>query len=140
MQNTRILLADDNPAILDSVARILRAKFIITGVFTNSRSLLENVIWLMPDIIILDISMGDLSGIEVARCLKRMHCQAKVIFLTVHDDFDFIQAAFAVGAAAYVPKSGVHNDLITAIRAASHNMLFYPQALLSAHLAGTGSR
>ena len=137
MQATRLLLADNNPAVLASVVRILQTDFIITGAFTEGKSVLEKVIWLNPDVIILDISMGDLSGLDVARCLKDMHCQAKLIFLSVHDDIDFVQAAFTVGAAAYVPKSALNTDLVAAIAAASHDMLFYPKILLDAHLLAT---
>lgn len=139
MQGTRLLLADDNPAVLDSVVRILQTDYVITGAFTDGKSVLEKVIWLKPDVIILDISMGDFSGLDVARCLKDMHCQAKLIFLSVHDDIDFVQAAFSVGAAAYVIKSALTGDLVAAIAAASHNMLFYPRILLDAHLLATGS-
>lgn len=134
MQGIRLLLADDNQAILDSVVRILQTDFIISGAFTDGRSVLERVIWLNPDVIILDISMGDLSGLDVARCLKDMRCHAKLIFLSVHDDIDFVQAAFTLGADAYVPKSALNSDLVAAIAAASHNMLFYPKILLDAHL------
>ena len=137
VQGTRLLLADDNQAVLDSVVKILQTDFIITGAFTDGKSVLDKVIWLNPDIIILDISMGDVSGLDVARCLKNLHCQAKLIFLSVHDDIDFVQAAFTLGAAAYVPKSVLNSDLVAAIAAASHNMLFYPKILLDAHLLVT---
>lgn len=137
VQGTRLLLADDNQAVLDSVVRILQNNFIITGAFTDGRSVLEKFIWLKPDVIILDISMGDLSGLDVAKCLKDMHCHAKLIFLSVHDDIDFVGAAFALGADAYVPKSALNSDLVAAIAATSHNMLFYPRTLLDAQLLVT---
>lgn len=139
VQGIRLLLADDNRAVLDSVVRILQSDFIITGAFTDAKSVLEKVIWLNPDIVILDISMGELSGLDVARCLKEMRCRAKLIFLSVHDDIDYVQAAFTLGAAAYVPKSALNSDLVTAIAAATHGMLFYPQILLDSHLLAANS-
>lgn len=139
VRNTRILLADDNQAILGSVVKILQSDFVIAGAFTDGRSVLEKVGRLTPDIIILDISMGELSGLEVARSLRGMNCQAKLIFLTIHDDIDFVQAAFILGAAAFVLKSAVASDLVAAIHAASHNMLFYPDVLLDVRLAVASS-
>lgn len=137
VQGTRLLLADDNQAVLDSVVRILQTDFIITGAFTNGKSVLEKVVWLNPDVIILDISMSDISGLDVARCLKDMRCQAKLIFLSVHDDIDFVQAAFTLGAAGYVLKSALSGDLVAAIAAASHDMLFYPKILLDSRSLAT---
>ena len=68
-----------------------------------------------PDLIILDISLGDMTGFEVARRLKKSGNTAKIIFLTVHEDIDFVRAAFDLGASGYVFKSRISSDLITAI-------------------------
>ncbi len=70
---------------------------------------------LNPDLIILDISLGDMAGFEVARRLKKAGVPAKVIFLTVHENIDFVRAAFDVGAVGYVYKSRISSDLIDAI-------------------------
>lgn len=129
MRQARLLLADDNPAILEIVVQSLQTDFVIAGTFTDGHSVLREFARLSPDVIILDISMDDLSGFEVARRLKEMNCQAKLIFLTVHEDLDFVQAAFAMGAAAYVFKSEVHSNLIPAIHAVLTDSLFYPKVL-----------
>jgi DNA-binding NarL/FixJ family response regulator len=133
MERIRLLLADDSPAILDLVVKMLKANFVITGAFTDGKSVLQEFPTLLPDVIILDISMGDVSGIEVARRLRELDCKAKLIFLTVHEDVDFVRAALAVGASGYVFKSAVNCDLVAAIYAASQNKLFYPSALRSVH-------
>jgi len=131
MERIRFLLADDSPAILDMVVKMLKANFVITGAFTEGKSVLQEFPTLLPDVIILDISMGDVSGIEVAKRLKELDCKAKLIFLTVHEDVDFVRAALAAGASGYVFKSAVNYDLVPAIYAASQDKLFYPSALQS---------
>jgi DNA-binding NarL/FixJ family response regulator len=68
-----------------------------------------------PDLVILDISLGDLTGFEVAKRLKDIGCPAKIIFLSVHEDIDFVNAAFELGACGYVFKSRITADLTKAI-------------------------
>ena len=133
MERVRLLLADDNPAILDIVVKMLTANFVIAGAFTDGESVLQTFPYLMPDVIVLDISMGDVNGIEVARRLREMDCKAKLIFLTVHEDIDFVRAAMAAGASGYVFKSAANSDLVAAINAALEGKLFYPSALQNVH-------
>jgi DNA-binding NarL/FixJ family response regulator len=82
-------------------------------------SVLDQIDAISPDIAILDISLGDLTGFEVARRLRDRGCPAKIIFLTLHEDADFVKAAFALGASGYVFKSRVTEDLIRAVDAVS---------------------
>jgi DNA-binding NarL/FixJ family response regulator len=133
MEPIRLLLADDSPAILEMVVKMLKTNFVITGAFTDGESVLQEFSALMPDVIVLDISMGNVSGLDVARRLKEMDCKAKFIFLTVHEDPDFVLAAMAVGASGYVFKSAINRDLVEAIQAVSEDQLFYPGALRSVH-------
>jgi len=127
-QALRILLADDNPAILDVVSRELQKDFVIVGAVPNGRSVLREAPDLKPDLIILDISMGDLNGFEVTRRLKAGQCPSKIIFLTVHEEFEFIRAAFDAGASGYVFKSRLSNDLRAAIEAIRAGKVFIPEA------------
>jgi DNA-binding NarL/FixJ family response regulator len=96
---------------------MLRAKYEVAAALSNGASALDEIAGLDPDIVILDISLGDLSGFEVARCLKRNNCPAKIIFLTMHECPDFMNAAFEVGASGYVFKSRATPDLTNAIEA-----------------------
>jgi DNA-binding NarL/FixJ family response regulator len=113
----RVLLADDNPEILETISEILGRDCLILGAVMDGQSVLRDALALRPDVIVLDISLGDLTGIEVARHLHDMGCKAKIVFLTVHENPDFIRAAFEAGASAYVFKSALGTDLLEAIEA-----------------------
>jgi DNA-binding NarL/FixJ family response regulator len=89
---------------------------------------------LRPDVIVLDISIGKLSGIEVARHLRDSGCHSKIVFLTVHEDSDFLSAAMGVGGSAYVVKSRLNTDLISAIAAVLCGKVFVSPCLLYQHL------
>jgi DNA-binding NarL/FixJ family response regulator len=84
-----------------------------------------------PDVIVLDVSMGDLNGFDVTRQLRASQSTAKIIFLTVHEDFEFIRAAFDAGASGYVFKSRMNTDLRAALEAIKNGKVFIPDASLS---------
>jgi DNA-binding NarL/FixJ family response regulator len=111
----RLVLADDNPEVLETLIDMLQPAFEIAGAFPNGMSLLQHSPALNPDLIVLDISLGDITGFEVAKRLRRSGCPAKIIFLTVHENIDFVQAAFDLDASGYVFKSRITTDLIDAI-------------------------
>ncbi len=115
MSAIRLLLADDNPEVLETLTDLLQPAYDIAGAFSDGTSLLQQIGALNPDLIILDISLGDMTGFEVARRLKKSGCPAKIIFLTVHENIDFIRAAFDLDASGYVFKSRISSDLVDAI-------------------------
>jgi DNA-binding NarL/FixJ family response regulator len=110
-----LLLADDNPELLSTLVEMLQTKYKIAAALPNGKSVLDQIGMLVPDLVILDVSLGDLTGFEVARRLKESGVRAKIIFLTVHEDIDFVSAAFDVGVSGYVFKSRVSQDLTRAI-------------------------
>lgn len=112
----RVLLADDLPEMLERATQLLRNDFDIVARAQNGQEALDGAVSLNPDLLVLDISMPILNGIEVASRLRESGCQAKVIFLTVHEDRDYVEAAFSVGALGYVLKSHIALDLISAVR------------------------
>jgi DNA-binding NarL/FixJ family response regulator len=118
MRKMRILLADDHPAIRDLVEALLQPTFDTVGSVPNGETLVEAALRLQPDVIITDISMPILSGIEAARKLKHSGSRAKVIFLTVHSDSDFVRLCLEAGASGYVVKPRMDTDLLPAIREA----------------------
>lgn len=126
IKRPRLMLADDNPSVLDLVEGMLKEQFVITGTCSDGDSVLREVSMLKPDVVVLDISMGETNGFEVARQLKEMNCPAKVVFLSVHEDLEFVRAAADVGALAYVCKSSINNDLVDAIYSATVNKMFFP--------------
>ena len=110
-----ILLADDNAALLMTLVEMLQTDYKVVAALPSGSSVLAQVATLCPDLIILDVSLGDLTGFEVAKRLRESGCPAKIIFLTVHEDVDFVSAAFDLGASGYVFKSRVTEDLSLAI-------------------------
>jgi DNA-binding NarL/FixJ family response regulator len=105
-------------------------RYQVVAAVPDGASVLREYSRLRPDIIILDISMQDLSGIDVAQQLRDSGCSAKIIFLTVHDDSDFLNAAMGAGGSAYVVKSRLNIDLISAITAVLANKHFVSENLL----------
>lgn len=130
MSRVSILLADDNSAVLNNVTRVLRAKYDIVAAVKDGASVLQEFPRLRPDVIVLDISIGDVNGIDVARQLRDSGCRSKIVFLTVHEDSDFVNAAMSTGASAYVVKSRLSTDLISAIEAVLAGKLFVSGSLL----------
>ena len=118
MNKNRIFLADDHPAMLDKIADLLEGTYEIVGTASDGRTAMNEVIRQRPDVLLTDISMRDMNGIEAAKNLILMEIKTKIIFLTVHDDPDFAKAALATGAAGYVIKSHMATDLFPAIREA----------------------
>jgi DNA-binding NarL/FixJ family response regulator len=120
----RVVLVDDNAAILETLAELLPRDFTIAGMFSTGASLLASVETLSPDIILLDISLGDMTGFDVAKRLKSIAPAVKVIFLSVHETPDFVRAAFDLGGFGYVFKSQITPDLIEALISVSRGMPF----------------
>ncbi len=118
MAKTRILLADDHPAVLDKLAHLLGDAYEVVGSVSNGQAAVDAAVRECPDVVLMDISMPVMNGIEAAEQLIRMRTKAKIVFLTVHDDPDFVRAALATGAAGYVLKSLMATDLFPAIREA----------------------
>ncbi len=114
----RLLLADDHPAILRKVADLLADEYEIVGSVSDGQALVDAAAERQPDVILLDISMPLMNGIEAAEQLVQRGTRAKIVFLTVHDDPDFVRAALATGASGYILKSHIATDLIPAIREA----------------------
>lgn len=114
----RVVLADDLPEMLQKVTQLLQNDFDVVGSAQNGQEAIEAAKTLNPDLLVLDISMPILNGIQVASRLRDSGCRAKVIFLTVHEDRDYVEAAFSVGALGYVLKSRVATDLMLAAQEA----------------------
>jgi DNA-binding NarL/FixJ family response regulator len=135
VQNTTILLSDDNSAILDHVGKMLEKEknYKVVAAISDGTVVVREYLRLRPDVIILDISMGDLSGIDIARELRDSGCRAKIIFLTVHEDSDYLNAGMGAGGSAYVVKSRLSQDLLFAIKAVLSDKIFVSPTLLYGH-------
>jgi CheY-like chemotaxis protein len=111
----RVLLVDDNDAILARAGEVLTPACVIAGKAQNGKAAFESAEILQPDVIVLDISMPDMTGFEVAAHLRQTGSTAAIVFLSVHDDDEYLQAARGAGAVGYVVKSRLASDLLPAV-------------------------
>lgn len=123
MIRRRILLVDDNTAILEQIRRTLEARYEIVAAVTSSAEAMEKLS-LAPEVIVLDISMGQESGIDLAKQIREYNPLPRIVFLTVYGDQDFVVAALSVGALAYVVKPRLTTDLVLAIESAAQGKVF----------------
>jgi two-component system response regulator EvgA len=113
-----ILVADDHEEVRRTVASILADEFRIVAMAENGLQVIELALSAHPDVMVLDISMPVVNGIETAIRVKALGCPSKALFLTADDDSDFAEAAMSIGALGYVLKANLFTDLIPAIRCA----------------------
>jgi len=129
----RILLADDHKEIRDRAVRLLEPEFEVVGAVADGHALVRVSAQLKPDVCIIDISMPYLNGIEAAIKLRENGSEARIVFLTVNEDSDFVRAALKTGALGYVVKSRMATDLCLAINGAIRGHLFVsPSCIFSA--------
>ncbi|MGC2529474.1 MAG: response regulator transcription factor [Candidatus Acidiferrum sp.] len=119
-----MLLADDHRGLLEIIQSLLKIEVEIVGCVSDGESLFDTAMELDPDIIVTDISMPRLSGLEAVDRLRESGCSSKVVFLTAHSDPDFVAAALRTGAFGYVLKTVVVKDLLFAIREANEGRVF----------------
>ena len=117
MPKPRILIADDHALVIEGFRRILAERHEMVGMAGDGYALLAAAKTVQPDIVILDISMPLLNGIDTARQLKKLCPTAKIIIVTMHSGSDYVRAAFEAGASAYVLKGSAVDELELAIRA-----------------------
>lgn len=129
MSKIRVFLADDHETVLARVRTILGEKFDIVGVASNGRDAVAEVRRLDPDVLVIDISMPVLDGLQAASQLQAANCRTKTVFLTVHKDHDFVAAAISAGALGYVTKSDVTTDLVPAIHEVLDGRLYISRSI-----------
>ena len=112
----RVLLVDDNGDMLTDLRDELSAEFEIAGTAENGEEAVREVFRLDPDIVVLDITMPVMNGLQVASLLREKRPATKILFLTIHEEPEYISAAFSAGACGYVTKRRLASDLRVAIR------------------------
>ena len=118
MKKPRVLLADDHKIVIEGLKSLLRDEFEIVGSVEDGRALVEQASTLYPDVIVADISMPQLNGIEAARQIKKTDKNIKIVFLTMHPDATYAANAFEAGASGFVLKHSASSELIRAIHEA----------------------
>jgi CheY-like chemotaxis protein len=120
----RILVADDHAGMRERVSTLLDSHFDVVATVSDGQAAVDATARLKPDLVLLDILMPKMDGISAARELKRQGHGAKVVFLSVQQDEEFVAAAFDSGATGYVFKSRMHSDLVWAIDRALAGEIF----------------
>jgi Response regulator containing a CheY-like receiver domain and an HTH DNA-binding domain len=115
MTRPRVLLADDHTLVLEGFRRIVEQRCEVVGTVEDGRALLDAAARLRPDLILLDISMPLLNGIDAARQVKKLVPEVKLIFVTMHADPAYVSEAFKAGASAYLLKRSAARELDQAI-------------------------
>ncbi|HLK68230.1 MAG TPA: response regulator transcription factor [Bryobacteraceae bacterium] len=133
MNKPRLLLADDHTILLEGLKALLGAEFDVVATASDGRAVLEAAEKHRPNLIVLDISMPGLNGIEAARRLMESDPDAKVIILTMHADLSFVTAAFEAGVSGYVLKQSAATELITALHEVDSGRR-YLSSMIQAHL------
>jgi DNA-binding NarL/FixJ family response regulator len=114
----KVLLADDHPPLLEAATNLLKPHYDLVGIATDGAMLVSETLRLRPDVIVTDITMPVVSGIDAVIQLRKSRSSAKVVFLTVHSEEEFLKACMAEGALGYVLKSRMKTHLVPAIDAA----------------------
>jgi DNA-binding NarL/FixJ family response regulator len=125
----RVVLADDHREVIAKIRGVLGDEFEIIEAAENGNQAVIAVLELQPDVFVTDISMPVLNGLQAARRIQKTNSRVKIIFLTIHEDRDFIAAAFSAGATGYVTKRRLSTDLVVAIQEALKGHTFVSDSI-----------
>ena len=142
MKRPRILLADDHRIVAEGLRSLIEPEYELAGIVEDGRAMVEAAAQLKPDVIIADISMPLLNGIEALREIRKTDKQARVIFLTMHPDVAYAVSAFEAGAKGYVLKHSAPTELNDAIRDVLRGKQYITPLLANDYIKGRkkGSR
>jgi DNA-binding NarL/FixJ family response regulator len=115
LKRPRVLLADDHKMLTDALKGVLEPRYEVVGIVPNGRALLEFAGKLQPDVVILDIAMPELNGLDAARQLKIAMPKVKLIFITMNEDPYLVGEAFRAGGSAFLHKQGAALELMDAV-------------------------
>lgn len=142
MRRPRILLADDHRLVREAFAQLLEADCDVVGTVADGRALLDAAAELRPEIVVLDIGMPVLNGLDAARRLKRLMPEVRLIFLTVSEDPDLAAEAFRAGASGYLLKNSAASELLSAVQEVSQGRSYVTplatQGLVGSFLRSSG--
>jgi DNA-binding NarL/FixJ family response regulator len=116
MKRPRVILADDHTLILDALKNMLEPEFEVVGMFADGRALMEGAPGLHPNVIVLDIAMPAMNGLNAGKRLKQAMPLVKLVYLTMNHDPDMAGEAFRLGASGYLLKNSAATELQNAIR------------------------
>jgi len=134
MKRARILLADDHTLTLEGICAVLEPHHEIVGMVMDGRALLDAALRLKPDLIVLDITMPLLNGIDAAVQIKKSLPGVKLLFVTMHVNPAYLEAALNAGGTGYVLKSAAREELLEAINSVLNGRIYVTSSLSSEHL------
>jgi len=134
MKRARILLADDHTLTLEGIRAVLEPHHEIIGMVTDGRALLDAALRLEPDLVVLDITMPLLNGVDAAVQIKKSLPGVKLLFLTMHVNPAYLEAALNAGATGYVLKTAAREELLDAIKSVLNGRIYVTSSLSSEHL------
>lgn len=129
MSKTTVLLADDHKIVLEGLKGLLEDEYEIVGAVADGRELIEQAQKLSPDVIVADVGMPMLNGIDAAGQIIKAHPKARIVFLTMHQDAMYAKEAFDAGALGFVLKHSAPSELKTAIEEAMKGNTFISPAI-----------
>ena len=124
MSETRILLADDHVIVLEALKKLVESRWRVVGTATDGRSLITAAEKLLPDVVVADINMPNLNGMEACDQLKKKLPETKIIFLTVNEDAQMAEEAIRRGASGYLLKKAAASELFKAIQTAMAGRIY----------------
>jgi len=134
MTRTRILLADDHTLTLEGIRTVLEPHHDIVGMVTDGRALFDAALRLKPDLIVLDITMPLLNGIDAAVRIRKNLPGMKLLFITMHVNPAYLEAALNAGGTGYVLKSAAREELLDAIKSVLNGRIYVSPSLSGEHL------
>jgi len=126
LARVRLLIADQNPAIRQTLVELVQEHYDVVATLADGKSVLQEVESTRPAVILLGVSFHGTTGFEITRRLLQSDRQARVILISLHESRDLVRAALAIGASGFVFMSRLLDDLPAAIDAASHGQIFTP--------------
>lgn len=126
---TRVLLADDHTLVLEGLSKLLQKEFDLVGTASSGAEAVEMAVTLLPDVVLMDISMPGLNGIDAARQLRERVPKVKVVAVTMHNNTTYVREAMKAGMAGYVLKQSAASELATAVHAVMRNDRYITPAL-----------
>ena len=129
MTRPRVLLADDHSLILTGMRSILEPEFEVIGAVANGRAAVDQALRHRPDLLILDVTMPELGGIEAAREIKQVWAEAKLLFVSMHSDPYYLGEALDAGAMGYLLKSSANEELRAAVRSVLQGEVYVTKSI-----------
>ena len=126
MSSVKLLLIDSNSSFLQATARLLAPKFEVVATFQDGAAALNQILALAPDVIVLEVSLGEYNGFEIARRIRLLGSKSKIVFFSAHSHPEFVHAAYSMGASGYIFKSRTSADLLRGIEAVAGGRQFFP--------------